>query len=284
MTWRLALVFAATLALTALLGALGARPWGFAVVFLAIAMAWAFTHRQVGLWAAPLALANAALAESLAARDASLATAAMEKDALVREIHHRVRNNLQVIASLVSMHQRTQVEPSAQAALSDMRDRIALIHRTLYQGPDLQRVEVNDFLADLIEEQVTDQDRPDARVRAILSSDRLMIDADRLAPLALFAVEAISNVRKHALINGHGELRVTFTVRGGEAELVIADEGGGGTPDLSYEGAGRVLMSGFARQLKGRLDVSANDGGGVTVRLVFPTDPLSIAEGPADRG
>jgi two-component sensor histidine kinase len=214
------------------------------------------------------------MAEAIAARDASLMDSIDQKDALMREIHHRVKNNLQVITSLVNMQQRALTDPSARMAMGDMRHRIgalALIYRALYQGADLKRVDLRQFLSDLIGQLVTDQQGQTKLVRAELSADELIIDPDKLAPLALFAVEAISNAQKHALAMKEGALHVRFTVNGEEAELVIADEGSGAAPVLTGEGVGRALMTAFARQLRGRMELSPNGEGGVTARLVFPT-------------
>ena len=184
-----------------------------------------------------------------------------------------MKNNLQVITSLVNMQQRAMTDPAARAAMTDMRHRIgalALIYRALYQGADLKRVDLRQFLSDLIGQLITDQqDRPGA-VRTELDVEDLIIDPDKLAPIALFAVEAISNARKHALALKQGLLHVRFAVDGEEAELVISDQGSGSAPVLTSEGVGRTLMTAFARQLRGKIEIGPNTDGGVTVRLAFP--------------
>jgi len=213
------------------------------------------------------------MAMAITARDEELLSSLSEKDALMREIHHRVKNNLQVITSLVNMQQRAMTDPAGRAAMTDMRHRIgalALIYRALYQGPDLKRVDLRQFLSDLIGQLIADDHDRGGAVRTELEVDELIIDPDKLAPIALFAVEAISNARKHALALKQGALFVRFSLDGDEAELVIADEGSGASPVLTTEGVGRTLMTAFARQLRGRFELSPNKDGGVTVRLVFP--------------
>jgi two-component sensor histidine kinase len=230
----------------------------------------------------PLALKLHAMTERLRRQETELLEASAEKDILVREIHHRVRNNLQVLASLVNMQRRTLTDTSADAALADLRDRIAalsLIHRTLYQGPDLRHVDVGRFLDELIKDQIADQQGPEPRLRARVEAEPLTIESEQLASFALFAVEAISNVRKHALTDGQGGFLVRVATRNGEAELLIADEGSGAPPDLSRDGRGKTLMAGFARQLRGRLAITANDAGGVSVRLTFPIDDVTPSPG-----
>ncbi|MBV9508693.1 MAG: sensor histidine kinase [Caulobacteraceae bacterium] len=250
-----------------------------------------FTVRPVQADRAPpeireLAHALEGMADAITTRDASLLASIDQKDALMREIHHRVKNNLQVITSLVNMQQRALSDPSARAAMSDMRHRIgalALIYRALYQGADLKRVDLRQFLSDLIGQLITDGQDYSRTVRTVLHADELIIDPDKLAPLALFAVEAISNAQKHALAVKEGALHVDFSVDGDEAQLVIADEGSGEAPVLTGEGVGRALMTAFARQLRGRVELAANDRGGVTARLVFPTPAADAVPAPKVR-
>jgi two-component sensor histidine kinase len=249
-----------------------------------------FTVRPVQADHAPpevreLAHALEQMADAIAIRDASLLDSLAQKDDLMREIHHRVKNNLQVIASLLSMQQRALTDPSARTAMADTRQRIAamaLIYRALYQGPDLKRVDLRTFLGDLLGQMITDHQHETAPIRTELDADELNIDPDKLAPLALFAVEAISNAQKHALAHSGGVLHIRFTVQGDEAELLIADEGAGDAAEPSAESIGPTLMAAFARQLRGRMEVTANPRGGVSTRLIFPT-PRAPGESEAGR-
>ncbi len=228
-----------------------------------------------------LAEALDSMATAIATRDALVQETLAQKDAMMREIHHRVKNNLQVISSLLNMQQRGLVDPAARAAIQDTRQRIsalALIYRALYQGPDLRQVDLGEFLDELIGQIIADA-APGARIRTELHLDPLSVDPDRLAPLALFAVEAITNARKHGLAEG-GLLEVTLAVVDKSARLEISDTGlPGGAAHIAQasEGVGRTLMTAFARQLKGELTLTPNDAGGLTTRLIFPTPSMSEA-------
>lgn len=214
------------------------------------------------------------MADAIVGRDASLRDSLAQKDALMREIHHRVKNNLQVISSLLNMQQRALTDPAARAAMSDTRQRItalALIYRALYQGPDLKRVDLRPFLEELTAQLVAGEMLHGPPVRTELKVDALVIDPDRLAPLALFAVEAITNAQKHAFAARGGTLALHFTVRGPEAELEISDDGEAPDDALVASGVGRTLMTAFARQLRGRAELVRNPQGGITARLIFPT-------------
>jgi two-component sensor histidine kinase len=220
------------------------------------------------------------MAAGIVARDASLRDSLSEKDALMREIHHRVKNNLQIISSLLNMQQRALTDPAARTALNDTRQRItalAQIYRALYQGPDLKRVDLRPFLEELTALLLAGDSIGAGPVRTEVHADPLVIDPDRLAPLALFAVEAITNAQKHALGERGGVLTVDFFVRGEEAELAIGDDGPG-APKGPVEGVGRTLMTAFARQLRGKLLFEQSSAGGLLVRLVFPTPQAPPAE------
>jgi two-component sensor histidine kinase len=251
-----------------------------------------FTVRPLQASRAPpeireLAHALDVMADAVTARDGQVAASLAEKDELMREIHHRVRNNLQVISSLLSMQQRALGDPVARDAIFDTRQRInalALIYRALYQGADFKRVDIRQFLADLLAQLVVEHQEHGEVIATELEADALIIDPDKLAPLALFAVEAITNAQKHALAVRGGVLRVRFQVTGDDAELAIIDEGCGATPELAKAGVGRQLMTAFARQLRGRMEVVANSGGGVTASLVFPTPKARSAGGQGDAG
>ncbi|MDP2259986.1 MAG: sensor histidine kinase [Caulobacter sp.] len=217
------------------------------------------------------------MAATIVARDAALHDNLAQKDALMREIHHRVKNNLQVVSSLLSMQERALTDRAARQAMSDTRQRItalALIYRALYQGPDIKHVDLRPFLEELTGQLLAGDMSAHGSVRTEVRADRLVIDPDKLAPLALFAVEAVTNAQKHALTEAGGRLTVEFTVRGPEAELAIADDGGGrnAAPDPEdIKGVGRTLMNAYARQLRGRCTLERNPEGGLTARLNFPT-------------
>lgn len=221
------------------------------------------------------------MAATIVARDRSLHESLAHKDGLMREIHHRVKNNLQVISSLLSMQERSLTDAAAKQAMSDTRQRItalALIYRALYQGPDLKRVDLGPFLQELTAQLLVGDTAPHPTIATEMRADPLIIDPDKLAPLALFSVEAITNAQKHGLADQGGQLRVEFRVMGPEAQLIISDDGGvsrghAPTPPEAVEakGVGRTLMMAFARQLRGRASIETNALGGLTARLTFPT-------------
>jgi two-component sensor histidine kinase len=215
------------------------------------------------------------MADAIVARDAALHESLRHKDDLMREIHHRVKNNLQIISSMVSMQQRALSDPAARSAMNDTRQRVAalaLVYRALYQGPDLRQVDLGAFLEELTAQLVVSESFGGHAVRTRVEADELVIDPDKLAPLALFAVEAISNAQKHAFAGRGGDLDVLFRVRDEVASLEISNSGHAddAAPPVMGEGVGRTLMSAFSRQLGGKAEFSVNDRGGLTALLTFP--------------
>ena len=210
---------------------------------------------------------------------------AVLRGVLAQEIHHRVKNNLQVISSLLNMQQRSLADPAARSAMSDTRQRItalALIYRALYQSTDLRRVDVKQFLEELIAQLISaDAGRGGPLVRSELEADPLVIDPDKLAPLALWAVEAITSAQKRSFEGRGGSLQVRFKVGREESRLEVEDDGPGGGEELA--GVSRTLMTAFARQLRGRAEIVDQPDHGTVAALIFPTpeaaEPMETEEG-----
>jgi two-component sensor histidine kinase len=220
-----------------------------------------------------LADAFGAMASTIAARDAALKENLVAKDDLMKEIHHRVKNNLQVISSLLNIQQRVMVDPAAISAINDTRQRIialGLIYRTLYEGPNLKEIDFNSFLSELVGQILLDCKGRDHSIHTILNVDPLIVDPDRLAPLALFIVETISNSCNHDFHGMEGFISVNFRVHEGQAELIVSDTGAA----IEAEDQGRTMMAVFARQLGGVLSDTSGQDGGTAVRLIFPLRSL----------
>ncbi len=213
------------------------------------------------------------LAENIARRDRSLTDSLREKDALLREIHHRVKNNLQIISSLLNLQQRALTDPAARSAIGDTRQRIsalALIYRTLYQSADIRQADLGDFLSELTGQLVASESGRGPVVSSKVEADSLVIDPDRLAPIALWAVEAISNAQKHAFAGRGGRLTVRFR-RSEQSCVMEVEDDGPGVPEPGRSGVGMTLMTAFAKQLRGSTEVVAvGSQGGALARLTFP--------------
>ena len=225
------------------------------------------------------------MAEAITQRDRELNASLAEKDALMREIHHRVKNNLQIISSLLSMQQRALTDAPAKAALGDTRQRIsalALIYRTLYQSEDIRHADARDFLNELVGQLIAGEAVRGHVVVSSVDADSLYVDPDKLAPLALWLVEAVNNAQKHAFAGRGGALKVRFRVYGETSILEVEDDGPGGSA-AAEAGVGQTLMGAFAKQLRGETEFMEAPGGGSIARMTFATPEALSPADPADK-
>lgn len=218
------------------------------------------------------------LAETITLRDRSLLDSLSEKDTLMREIHHRVKNNLQIISSLLSMQQRALKDETAKAALGDTRQRIAalaLIYRTLYQSEDIRHANAREFLTELVGQLLAGDAQRQGLITSSVEADDLVVDPDKLAPMALWLVEAVSNAQKHAFAgNRGGNVKVRFRVEGATSVLEVQDDGIG-IDEATRAGVGRTLMGAFAKQLRGEAELISPPEGGTIARMTIVTPVAS---------
>ena len=209
-------------------------------------------------------------------RTQSLEGALVARDAAMKEIHHRVKNNLQIINSLLSLQSRKIKDPIALSVLDDARARInalSLIHRSLYEHNNMRSVDVKSFFSELAQHLDQALGAEDQNIRIDSAVDVDVIDADVAVPLALFTAEAVTNAVKHAFPAGRGVQggRVVVGYKVGDAEtlLSIEDDGIGGeeAQAAAASGIGGTLMSAFAKQVHGKLEEGRSAAGGRYVRI-----------------
>jgi len=215
-----------------------------------------------------LALTMEHMAKTIASRDQALRLAVTQKDALLREIHHRVKNNLQVISSLLSLRQRALLDPAAKEALGETRKRVsalALIYQSLYEGPDLKCVDLKEFLEELVRQQSRQDPAGGAGFSVKVSADSIEIDPDRLATFALYAVEVLSLAQTGA--TAASALQVSLHRMGADLQFTIAvDHGDEHSSDRSLDLEGSLARS-LATQLGGTVAVDKRP---TIIRLTFP--------------
>jgi PAS domain S-box-containing protein len=215
---------------------------------------------------------NAELEERVRQRTANL----REKEAMLQEIHHRVKNNLQVISSLINMQANALQDPPSRAALQDCRLRVqsmALIHEKLYESQDYARVTFAEYARDLAVHVLRANRTCAESIGLDFALEPLLLPVAQAIPCGLILNELISNALKHAYPSGRaGTLRVTLRrLADHEAELAVADDGVGIAADCALERAttlGMRLVHSLAEQLHGRLETVR--GAGTSFRITFP--------------
>lgn len=208
-----------------------------------------------------------------------LEDAVTARDAAMKEIHHRVKNNLQIINSLLSLQSRKVHDPVAMSVLDDVRARInalSLIHRSLYEHNDIRSVEVKSFFSELATHLDQALGAEDQKIKIDSQIDEDTVDADVAVPLALFTAEAVTNAVKHAFPAGRptrgGRVLVSYKVGENETLLTVEDDGIGGAEADAAAGTsiGGTLMLAFARQVHGELEEEKSLLGGRRVRIRMP--------------
>ncbi len=203
------------------------------------------------------------LEAAVEARTADLTQALQQKTALLHEVDHRVKNNLQLISSLLLLQNRRVTDPAVKNSLRGMLERvsaIATVHRRLFQSDDVERFDVSAFVRDLVADMMGSARRDDVTVR--LDLERIDVAASKAAPLALVISELFSNALRHGFPPGHdGEIFVGITRNEGEFRIEIADTGVGVENSASSGGFGLTIVQLLCQQLKARSETTPADPG-----------------------
>ncbi|MFC0410373.1 sensor histidine kinase [Roseomonas elaeocarpi] len=232
-----------------------------------------------------LEAAFASATEALGTREQALQSAVEHSEAMMGEIHHRVKNNLQIVSSLLNLQANRIADPAAQQEFRAARNRVralATLHRHLYLQHSFEAIAIAPFLEELVNGQFTSQGEvPGERIQLTLELEPVSISADQAVSVALFTTEAVSNALSHAFPDDRdGELWVSFSTQGEEAVLGVRDNGIGLTGG-ARRGLGLQFLDSFARQLGGRL-VAVEHGAGTAWQVSFPL--RNKAEPPRTRG
>jgi two-component sensor histidine kinase len=210
----------------------------------------------------------------------ALARAMAERDrvqqALIHEVHHRVKNNLQIVTSLLNMQASKMRDPAARQALGQTRARmgaLALIHRMLYEQTDdgsAGKINIARLMTELCAQlRLMHRDRDD--VEFICDASAVAVPLDSAVPLTLLSVEAVTNAYNHAFPEGRtGTVTLHFSVEQGQATLRVCDDGAGFDSSAEFTSMGRQLMVAFAHQLGGTLCIERKEPSGTIVTLGYP--------------
>jgi two-component sensor histidine kinase len=215
------------------------------------------------------------MARAISQRERRLERVIAHRDGLIAEIHHRVKNNLQMVASLLSLQSGRVRSDEAREALNSARRRVlslAVLHKQLFEHDDVENVDVGKFLDDLcLQLRDSHVGSRDARVRILCEHEALVLPTQDVIAIGLIVTEAVTNAVKYAFpANRSGKIEVRLAVSNNRARLSIRDNGVGACKEedaLFATGLGRTLMEGLARQLAGTLTVSADQGTEVVIEF-----------------
>lgn len=196
-----------------------------------------------------------------------ISTALSEKDMLLREVHHRVKNNLQVISSLLGIQSRTIKDEKAKEAIRDGRSRVhsmSLIHQNLYQKDNLSGIEMSDYLPKLSKSLFDTYNIKGDQIALATDIKEMKLDVETVIPIGLIVNELITNSLKYAFPEGRvGEISILLSEGDGVLNLVVSDNGIG-LPNEQVEnkqdGFGHKLIKAFRNKLDADIIVENRDG------------------------
>lgn len=196
-----------------------------------------------------------------------------EKDILLREIHHRVKNNLQVVSSLLSLQSNYITDNVALDAINEGRNRVssmALIHQNLYQQDYLTSINVKHYLNELVDNLFDSYNINEDQIDLVKDIENIRLDIDTMIPLGLIINELISNALKHAFNNQNkGKLIISIKVMASNLELIIKDNGVG-MDEMTFKESvsfGNKMINAFQQKLGASLSIINEQG--TTIKMVI---------------
>ncbi|HUX50900.1 MAG TPA: PAS domain S-box protein [Spirochaetia bacterium] len=189
-----------------------------------------------------------------------------EKDALLREVHHRVKNNLQVISSLLQLQSLSVKDAEVKRALEDSRRRIhamSLVHQKLYGSENLANIDFGEYLVSVTRQLA--QAYENEGVSIDIAVEPITLEVGVAVPCGLILNELVNNALKHAFLpTGHGTVRVELSqIEDGKVRLSVADNGKGFPEDMDYRTAGSMglaLVRALTGQISGTLQLDRSEG------------------------
>lgn len=219
-----------------------------------------------------------AMADSILQDEAKLEDSLREKNILLKEVHHRVKNNLQLISSIMNMQIRQAPSDANRRVLQRLQDRIlslATVHKNMYHDNEMTRVNAGILLREIVAQSLAVGMAPDAGITLVEEYDDIMIGPDDAAPITLLVSEAVTNALKYVdrTTGGQKRIRVSLKLIADERALLSVSNTAGAVEIEGGTGLGSKLIQAFARQLNGTLDIR-KEHDSYTLELDFPV-PLN---------
>jgi two-component sensor histidine kinase len=205
-----------------------------------------------------------------------LSTSVEEKEALLGEVHHRVKNNLALVLGLIEMQQISTTDAIVTSQLSEIRNRIttmSLIHEKLYKSSNFAKIDLKDYLEDLVKF-LSNYYNKGKEITLNFDLEQIFAITDKAIPIALIVNELITNSFKYAFEQKkEGIIAIKLKEMEGEIHLIVSDNGPG-LPDnlnlLKSDSLGYKLLNIFVRQIKGSYEYENNQG--LSIKIKFKND------------
>lgn len=222
------------------------------------------------------------MAETTIRDEAALENAVHEKQVLLKEVHHRVKNNLQLVSSIMGMQRRENVNPETKEVVGRLQDRVtalASVHRALYEAEDIGTIDAGQTLRKIINQIMAMALTEEKKLRVQTELDGVLLYPDQAVPLSLLMSEAVTNSLKYI---GGPDPKITIKLHmtsDKEARLQVLNTLGD-TPAAAHEstGLGTQLIKAFVSQLDGELVTKTQDHL-YSVSVIFPVHPFDPDHG-----
>ncbi len=190
-----------------------------------------------------------------------------DKEMLLKEVHHRVKNNLQVVCSLLYLQSVNVDDPGLRQALIESRNRVmsmALIHERLYKSKDISTIDFGQYIKELATDIFYSFGIEDDKIRHVINSHNICLSIDTAIPCGLIINELVTNALKHGFTdNVSGEIRIDMSAKGNNTLMLVVSDNGVGIPqdiDNNTASLGLRLVRTLTEQLDGTLEINRDNG------------------------
>jgi two-component system, sensor histidine kinase PdtaS len=212
--------------------------------------------------------------ELLTGKNQIISSALKDKEILIKEIHHRVKNNLQIVSSLLNIQKKFLGNGTAIQAVADIQTRVqsmSLVHQNLYKGNNITDVNSLDYLTDLLSVVQKSYDTSTHDIEIKMEIESVPLSSTQAVNIGLLATELVSNAYKHAFptkFSGEAQIKVIFKEMDQSLYLEVMDNGVGDKIEASNSSYGMRLIQSLTKSMKGEVNFENNNGS--LVKITFP--------------
>jgi len=210
----------------------------------------------------------------ISAKNATIKESLSEKEMLLKEIHHRVKNNLQIISGILELQNLNVSDETAKIILKEGQARIqsiALIHKTLYQSENFSKVPFQNYLTELLQAIQATYGNNQSKIEVNINANNIELGINTAIPLSLIINEIVTNCFKHAFIGKeNGNITIELSKQSDYFQLIVADDGNGLPADFNINrlhSVGFDLIKGLTKQLEGNFNFESENGTKITIHF-----------------